>query len=143
MTATLLDLADADSSYTDGTSLVPLLTGKSPTRHEPSGTVLAEYEGHGVTTVGRMIRRANFKLNYYHGQRSELFDLDSDPDEFNDLIDDPGYASIAQELTDEVTADWDGQKIFDSVVSSQKQRLITARGSSGYWSPPWRGGEYG
>jgi choline-sulfatase len=143
VTATLLDIADADAAYTDGNSLVPLLTGAQAAQEQPTGTVLAEYEGHGVTTVCRMIRRDNFKLNYYYGQRSELFDLDADPDEMNDLVDDPAFADLVTELTALVTADWDGQQVYDAVVQSQKQRLITARGATGYWSPPWRGGAYG
>ncbi|MGB7183248.1 MAG: sulfatase-like hydrolase/transferase [Burkholderiaceae bacterium] len=140
VTSTLLDIAGADDAYTDGDSLLPLLTGQAK---ESEGTVLAEYEGHGVTTVGRMIRRGRYKLNYYYRERSELFDLVADPDEFHDLIDEPQHAALIEELTALITEDWDPKKIYDDVVRSQKVRLITAKGSYGPWSPPWRAGSFG
>lgn len=138
--STMLDIADADSEFTDGNSLLPLLQGNST---NGEGLAIAEYEGHGVTTACRMVRRGPYKLNYYYGERSELYDLDNDPNEFEDRIDDPDYATIVQELIEIVLHDWDGQAICDSVVRSQRERRITAKGMSGAWSPPWRNGKYG
>jgi choline-sulfatase len=141
--STMLDITEADDAFTDGTSLLPLLTGAQKPDVEPVGTVFAEYEGHGVTTVGRMVRRDQYKLNFHYQQRSELFNLQADPDEMNDLIDDPHYAELANELTTLVTADWDAKQLYEEVIASQKLRLITARGSTRAWSPPWRDGKYG
>ncbi len=141
--STMLDVSGANQEFTDGTSLRNLLTGDEPPADAATGTVFAEYEGHGVTTVGRMVRRDNFKLNYHYKDRSELFDLTTDPDEMTDLIDDPQHASLIEELTHLVTEDWDPKAIYEDVVASQKLRMITARGSTNAWSPPWRGGKYG
>lgn len=46
-----------------------------------------------------MVRTDRWKLNYLSWERSELFDLENDPGEFRNAIDDPGNAGIVKELT--------------------------------------------
>ncbi len=45
-----------------------------------------------------MVRTDRWKLNYLSWERSELFDLENDPGEFRNAIDDPGNAGIVKEL---------------------------------------------
>jgi choline-sulfatase len=47
----------------------------------------------------RMVRTGRYKLNLLTWSRSELFDLQKDPDEFDNRIDDPALASVVRELT--------------------------------------------
>ena len=58
-----------------------------------------------------MVRRDNFKLNYYHGQPCQLFDLDADPRELNDLAGDPAYAATVEQLKAEALEGWDPDAI--------------------------------
>ena len=136
---TMLDIARADNEFTDGASLLPLLDGSSD---DGPGLAIAEYEGHGVTTACRMVRCGPHKLNYYHGERSELFDLDRNPEECDDRIDDPNYSAVVKELTDIALYEWDSRLIYDQVVRSQRERRITAKGMDAPWSPTWRNGQY-
>ncbi len=46
-----------------------------------------------------MVRTGKWKLNYLSWERSELFDLEQDPGEFRNVIDDSGNAGIARELS--------------------------------------------
>ena len=46
-----------------------------------------------------MVRTGRWKLNHLSWERSELFDLENDPGEFRNVIDDAGNAGIAKELT--------------------------------------------
>ena len=46
-----------------------------------------------------MVRTDRWKLNYLSWERSELFDLQNDPGEFRNVIDDSGNAGIVKELT--------------------------------------------
>lgn len=71
--ATMLDIAGADRAHTDGTSLAPLSRGE---QEDGEGLAIAEFEGPGTNTPGRMVRQGRHKLNYYHEEPVELFDLD-------------------------------------------------------------------
>ena len=46
-----------------------------------------------------MVRTDRWKLNHLSWERSELFDLENDPGEFRNVIDDSGNAGIVKELT--------------------------------------------
>ena len=46
-----------------------------------------------------MVRTDRWKLNYLSWARSELFDVENDPGEFQNVIDDSGNAGIVKELT--------------------------------------------
>lgn len=49
-----------------------------------------------------MVRTDRWKLNYLSWERAELFDLENDPHEFHNAIDEAGNAGIVKELTDRV-----------------------------------------
>jgi choline-sulfatase len=59
----------------------------------------------------RMIRRGPWKLVYYHGHRPQLFDLEDDPAELNDLATVPRHAGVRDALVERVLADWDPEAI--------------------------------
>ena len=99
---TLLDASTvAKPSHMQGQSLWPLLTGKTDPRfHKPF--VRSEYfdalkENDG--TRATMYRDDRYKLVVYHGHDlGELYDLNVDPGEFNDLWDDPNASDIKNRL---------------------------------------------
>ncbi len=89
-----------------GQSFAPLLSGKT---YVPRTHAYSEYDFcHNVFTrddryVGKspilMVRTKHWKLNYLSWAKSELFDLENDPHEFVNLIDDPQHVSIIHALT--------------------------------------------
>ena len=90
----------------DGQSFAPLVMGG---RHTPREWAYSEYYFcHRVFTaddrfVGKppilMVRTDRWKLNYLSWERSELFDVQNDPGEHRNVIDEPGNSGIVRELT--------------------------------------------
>ena len=89
-----------------GRSFAPLLRNES---YEPREYAYSEYDFcHSVFTrdnryVGKppilMVRTDRWKLNYLSWEKSELFNLEDDPNEFKNVIDKPANADVVKELT--------------------------------------------
>lgn len=102
---TLLELAGLPSDKgMHGKSLVGQLTRTESARqfrdyvYSTYTNALAHGEK-GAKTYGTMIRIRRYKLVNYHGHGTgELFDMEKDPGEFNNLWDDPDYQKIKMDL---------------------------------------------
>lgn len=60
--------------------------------------VFAEYHATGALTDTFMLRDRRYKLIYHVGYESQLFDLEKDPDELNDLVANQEIAEIKEGL---------------------------------------------
>ncbi len=63
----------------------------------PDRIAFSEYHAAGSPSGAFMIRKGNFKYIHYVGYKPELFDLEKDPEEQNDLAGDEQYAGILRE----------------------------------------------
>ncbi|MHC4875875.1 MAG: sulfatase family protein [Planctomycetota bacterium] len=112
LTPTLLEAAGLDvPSRVQGRSLIPHLTGNAdPDRHRDH--VFCEYYNSWTHSdaYGTMLRTDRAKIVVYHGtNQGELYDLESDPDEFTNLWDSPEHQSLKLEMM---------QRCFDASVLS-------------------------
>jgi len=104
--ATLCDLADVPvPSGLDSRSLRPLLEGNTATWHDHHGDeVVSQNVGNGALTgdiesQDLMIKREDLKYCFYGEEVPEvLFDLDRDPGETTNHIDDPAYADAVEQF---------------------------------------------
>jgi choline-sulfatase len=120
---TLLEIAGAEiPDDIDGQSLLSLAAGESRGRDE----AFCEYYADGVLAPCRSLRQGNLKFNYTHGEKHELFDLETDPQEMNDLIDSPEHAEIRGRMLARVQEGWNGADIDRRVRESQKRRRFIA-----------------
>jgi choline-sulfatase len=55
-------------------------------RDDPDRVVFSEYHGHGTRAGSYMVRRGSWKLIHYSAGENQLFDLDEDPEELENLI---------------------------------------------------------
>lgn len=108
LSATLLDLAGVSPPEAmQGRSLWPILSGEAPPESHRD-FVRCEYfdaldphfcVGEGDHTFGTMYRNRRYKLVVYHGHGlGELYDLQNDPWEFENLWDDPAHQSLKSDL---------------------------------------------
>ncbi|MCG6155608.1 sulfatase-like hydrolase/transferase [Rubinisphaera margarita] len=111
---TLCELAQVEvSEDLDGRSFVPVLQGK---RDEIRDQIFGYYRD-----TQRMVRRGNWKLIHYPqiGQW-QLFDIESDPDELQNRIDEPGCANIARQLK-QILSNWQ-KDVGDPVVTARPSK---------------------
>ena len=106
LTATTLELAGVPQpEYMQGRSLLPILEGRGDPAHFRE-SVRCEYfealDSHftdGVGSYATMYRTERYKLTLYHDQGlGELYDLEQDPNEFDNLWDTPAAQQLRGEL---------------------------------------------
>jgi len=102
---TFLDIAGVSvPDAMQGRSLVPLLDGTTPDDWRDS-LYYHYYEYPAVHSVRRHygVRTKRYKLiHFYHLGEWELYDLQKDPDEVNNVYGDPEYAEVTQRLKAEL-----------------------------------------
>jgi arylsulfatase A-like enzyme len=93
-TATMLDAAGINvPDYMHSRSVLPL--GRDGEDDQWSDELICEHMGHGGHLYPmRMILRDRYKFVYSLHDMNELYDLEDDPFELNNLVHDPQYADL-------------------------------------------------
>ena len=122
LVATLVDLAGAPGvAPLDGDSLLGLLQGRgNGWKNEAFG----EYLAHGVARPTAMLRKGRYKLHYSLGDAPQLYDIEADPNEFDDLSRDQTHAATLADLEQRLLSQWDPVAIETQVRQSQQERLL-------------------
>ena len=101
-TPTLLELAGLEiSDRMQGMSLLPILRGEASPDHHRDFVRCEFYDALDQSdgTFATMYRDRRYKLVMYHGHtHGELYDLEADPEEFENLWDAPGAQSLKMDL---------------------------------------------
>jgi arylsulfatase A-like enzyme len=104
---TLLDAAGIPiPSGMQGKSLMPLLTGQ--TREHRDSVYMEYYDANAIFEIPPMmssVRTSKWKLNFCDKPRmGELYDLEKDPGEFNNLWNDPHYKDTQEMMLQNLVA---------------------------------------
>ncbi|AXI47482.1 choline-sulfatase [Sulfitobacter sp. SK012] len=133
---TLCELAgvsmDEVMDWTTGQSLVPM--GQGVERTEP---VAMEYAAEGTQTPMVSLRYGKWKFNRCAIDPDQLFDLEADPHELNNLAEHPEHQGTRSTLRAKSEARWDLAAYDADVRKSQARRWVVyeALRQGGYY--PW------
>ena len=143
---TLVDIAgDADCSTLveeiEGKSLWPIINGSLDDWQKP---VFSENLAEGAIAPILMVKKGAFKFISSGVDPDQLFDLDQDPDELNNLAGNDQYKSVQEQMQALVTSKWNVQELKEKVELSQARRLFLrkalALGEVANWNyaaPDW------
>jgi arylsulfatase A-like enzyme len=82
-------------------SMLPLCCGEARKDWRTSAYI-ESYEGFLGSRWTRTIRNKRFRYTYFPGGGEQLFDLERDPDEIANSLDEPAHREIRQQLRDEL-----------------------------------------
>ena len=112
---------DEDASR-QGASLFAITEGATPER-----TILSEYHAMGSKGGAFMIRNGKYKFVYYVLYRPQLFDLEADPEELNDLAEDPSFADVLRDCESKLRRICDPEEV-DARCKARQAELIERNG---------------
>ncbi|QMU57213.1 MAG: choline-sulfatase [Boseongicola sp.] len=133
---TLADIAGLDVSsladWTDGETLLPIAAGSD--RTEP---VRIEYAAEATIAPMAALRWGRYKYIRCAVDPELLFDLDADPNELVNLVDDEAHGDALTELRKMADDYWNLEAIDADIRASQARRLVVydALREGGYY--PW------
>ena len=138
---TLLDLAAEgemlhEEAKGDGHSLVGHLSGAGGTDE-----VIGEYTAEGARAPLMMIRRGTLKYVCSPGDPDQLYDINADPLERDNLAAEKAYAARVGTLRQECARRWRMELISESVIASQRRRryldgILRTQNVSWDYEPP-------
>ncbi len=132
---TLVEIAGGRSSQImgrpDGVSLLPSVTG-TPLRRD---AVLAEHLDEGTSAPRFMVCKGPHKFVFSRRYPAQLYDLERDPDETENLAGSPAMADLVESFERIVAETWDPDGLHEAIVRSQQARgLVHAALTKGRWS---------
>ncbi|MBK34919.1 MAG: hypothetical protein CME26_05240 [Gemmatimonadetes bacterium] len=103
-----------------GHSLVPLLDGGTG---DHPGWTYTESHSEGMMTGGFMIRKGPWKYVHFQWHDGLLFNLDEDPGEFENRIEDPACGEVVRELKGILESQVDTERVTLDAFDAQKKML--------------------
>lgn len=133
---TLCNLANIEMIYpiTDGRDISDLVLNK---RASGEGLAIMENYGEGTRKGYRMVRKGNYKLIYVPDGDIDLYDLEKDPGEWNDLAEKPEYKSIVKSMLDIALKGWEDHARYDEMRwQSEERRIAINKAPKPNWDYP-------
>ncbi|MBQ1766099.1 MAG: DUF4976 domain-containing protein, partial [Aquincola sp.] len=91
--------------------------------------ILSEYHAAGSNSAAFMLRIGRWKYHHYVSFRPELFDLQQDPEELNDLAADPAHAQVLADMAAALRRMLDPEAV-DRLAKADQAALIDRHGGA-------------
>ena len=91
--------------------------------YDKNRCVLSEYHGAGSYGGAFMLRMGDYKYVYYVGHQPEVFDIKSDPNELQNLANDPSCKSLVDMLDNALRSIINPESVDEAARSDQKKML--------------------
>ncbi len=98
-------------------------TARAP--YDPERVVFSEYHASGAETAAYLVRKGRMKYVHYVDYPPELYDLESDPEEQNDLAGAPAFSDVCAELEAALRAILDPEET--DARAKREQAALVAR----------------
>ena len=109
----------ASEANIDGESLRAIANNT----YDKNRCVLSEYHGAGSYGGAFMLRMGDYKYIYYVGHQPEVFDIKSDPNEKQNLANDPSFRSLVDMLDNALRSIINPESVDEAARSDQKKML--------------------
>ena len=130
---TILDYAQIEiPAHLTGESLKPVFEGKKAKTNRDYVVIETKFAGnHGYGTMGRSVVGKRYKYNVYNWgkNREQLFDLENDPYEMNNLVKDPAYLKTVDLFRDRLhkwCMDTDDKQFLRKIVLPSTSTISTS-----------------
>lgn len=128
MFPTILECVGATKESRDkhlpGVSLLDIIDGSFDTER----AVFAETHCIGFNDAAFMVRYRQYKYIYYVKYEPQLFDLEKDPREQNDLINNPAYQDIRREMDNLLREKFCDPEKINSQAKAEQEKLLEING---------------
>jgi choline-sulfatase len=114
---------DPDDENLPGQSLWPIAQGSDQTR-----TVFSEYHGIGSENAAYMLRDITYKYIYYVDAPPQLFNLERDLEERNNLAPQQDHQAVVQDFENRLRTILDPEKVDTQAKTDQRDKVETFGG---------------
>ena len=119
---TLLEIVGLEKpSDFPGESLLEIARNQS---NEATRTVFSEYHAMGMMDAGFMLKEGDYKLCHYVRNEPQMFNIEIDPMENNDLASNPEYIEIRSNLEERLFEIVDPELVDNQAKENQRIRRL-------------------
>lgn len=116
----------------DGRSLLRL-----PKRGSAEDRIFIEFNGEGLYAPALIMIKGHLKLVHSRTDPKMLYDLTADPQELNNLAEDPAYQQVIEEMFAEMQTRWDEDDLDRRIRASQRKRIFVQEAMKHGRFPYW------
>ena len=118
----------------DGQSIKSLIYGEQDNK---SDEVMIEFTAEGTYAPALILRKGDWKYIYCETDPGMMFNLRTDPNETQNLCENPEFKGRAEEMVSDILSRWNPKEMKKDIIASQQRRHFVQRvlmkGTSRAW----------